>query len=177
LRAEWLRWELVGVPVIFLSGSALHFAFEWCGRSPLIAPFAAVNESVWEHLKLAFWPAVVYAIIEYVAFGKHVAGFGLAKSVGILAMPLCIVLLFYGYKALLGHHVLWLDILIFLVAVAVGQVSSYVLIAAGHEHAGLGWVGLAAVVLPGLCFAGFSFRPPRLPIFRDSVTDKYGLQQ
>jgi hypothetical protein len=177
LRAELLRWELIGIPVIFFSGSALHFAFEWCGGSPLLAPFAPINESVWEHLKLAFWPAVVYASIEYVAFGKHVAGFGLAKSVGILAMPLCIVLLFYGYKSLLGHHVLWLDILIFLVAVAVGQVSGFLLLAAEHGPAGPGRVALAALVLLGLCFAAFSFWPPRLPIFRDSVTGRYGLQQ
>jgi len=46
LRAECLRWELVGVPLIFFSGSALHFAFEWCGPAPITAPFAAVNESV-----------------------------------------------------------------------------------------------------------------------------------
>jgi hypothetical protein len=177
LRAGWLRWELVGIPIIFFSGSALHFAFEWCGRLPIVAPFAGVNESVWEHLKLAFWPAVVYAVVEYVAFGKVVAGFGLAKSVGILVMPVCIVLLFYGYKALLGHHILWLDILIFLVAVSMGQMSSYLLLAAGHGHAGVGRVGLAGLVLLGLCFAAFSFRPPRLAIFRDSVTGKYGLQQ
>ena len=177
MRAELLRWELVGIPIIFFCGSALHFAFEWCGRSPIVAPFAAVNESVWEHLKLAFWPAVVYAVVEYFAFGRDVAGFGWAKSAGILAMPLCIVLLFYSYKALLGHHILWLDILIFLVAVSVGQVSSYLLLAAGHRHARLGWVGLVALVLLGLCFAAFSFKPPQLPIFRDSVTGRYGLQQ
>lgn len=177
LRAELLRWELVGIPIIFCCGSALHFAFEWCGRLPIVAPFAAVNESVWEHLKLAFWPAVLYAVVEYAAFGKDVAGFGVAKSVGILAMPLCVVLLFYGYKALLGHHVLWLDILIFLVAVSVGQASSCLLLAAERRHAGLEWVGLAALFLLGLCFAAFSFRPPRLPIFQDSVTGKYGLQQ
>ena len=99
----------------------------------------------------------------------------MAKSVGILAMPLCVVLLFYGCKALLGHHVLWLDILIFFVAVSVGQVISYLLLATGHRHAGLGLVGLSGLVLLGLCFAAFSFKPLQLRIFRDSVTGEYGI--
>ena len=177
VKAEWLRWELVGIPLIFLAGSALHFVFGWCGRAQIVAPFAAVNESVWEHLKLAFWPSVVYAVIEYVAFGRRIVGFGSAKAAGILVMPMCIVLLFYGYKALLGHHVLWLDILIFLVAVSAGQVSSCILLSVGYGPLKLGWVALLMSVLLGIAFVVFTFRPLRLPIFRDSVTGRYGLQR
>ena len=177
MKAQWLRWELVGIPLIFFAGSALHFAFDWCGRRPIVAPFAAVNESVWEHLKLAFWPAVVYAVFEYVAFGKDAAGFIPSKSVGVLLMPICIVILFYGYKALLGHHVLWLDILIFFIAVCVGQVSSYLLLAAGRQHGRPGWFSLLAVALLGASFVVFTFWPPRLPIFRDSVSGRYGLRR
>jgi hypothetical protein len=177
VKVEWLHWELVGIPLIFFSGSALHFAFEWCGRLPVVAPFAAVNESVWEHLKLAFWPAVVYAAVEYLAFGRDTVGFCAAKSAGVLAMPLCIVILFYGYKALLGHHVLCLDILIFLVAVSVGQMSSWFLMLRGHRSAPFTLTGLVAVALLGACYAVFTFTPPRLPIFRDSATGAYGLKR
>jgi hypothetical protein len=176
MAAQWLRWELAGIAVIFFSGSALHFAFDWCGRAAIVAPFVPVNESVWEHLKMAFWPAVVYAATEYFAFGGDAAGFLAAKSAGVLLMPLCIVLLFYGYTALLGHHVLWLDILIFLVAVSAGQVGSYFLLAAERLDGGFGRLGLAAVALLGASFVAFTFRPPRLPIFRDSPTGTYGVQ-
>ena len=176
MRAESLVWELLGIPLIFSSGSALHFAFGWCGRTPLVAPFAAVNESVWEHLKLAFWPSVAYAAVEYMAFGKDTASFATAKSTGILLMPICIVLLFYSYKALVGHHVLWLDILIFLVAVSAGQTISCLLMAAGPADTSRGWVGVLAVALLGVSLAFLTFSPPRLPLFRDSVTGRYGLQ-
>lgn len=104
MRPPVLRWELLGIPLIFFCGCALHFAFEWSGRLPVVASFAAVNESVWEHLKLAFWPSVAYAVLEYIAFGESEANFVIAKSTGILIMPLCIMVLFYGYTALLGHH-------------------------------------------------------------------------
>lgn len=95
------RWELLGILLIFFSGTLLHFVFEWCGRLTVIAPFVAVNESVWEHLKLAFWPAVFYALLEYRFIGRRVANFPIAKGLGIFLMPFLIVVLFYAYTALL----------------------------------------------------------------------------
>jgi len=45
--------------------------------------FSAVNESVWEHLKLSFWPALPYSLLEH----RHLRGrtdrFLPAKAVGI----------------------------------------------------------------------------------------------
>ena len=38
---------------VSLLGTLLHFTYRWSGRNPLIAP---VNESVWEHMKLLFFP-------------------------------------------------------------------------------------------------------------------------
>ena len=176
-KAALLRWELLGIPLIFFSGSALHFAFEWSGRPLVVAPFAAVNESVWEHLKLAFWPALAYALIEYGFFGRHAANFAIAKAVGILLMPLLIVLLFYGYTALLGHHVLWLDIFIFFIAVAGGQLASYGLLISKLASGRWNVAGFAAVLLLALGFAVFTFATPRLGIFRDSTTGAYGVSR
>ena len=61
-------WEIAGSVIISLSGSLLHFAFDVLGTWPPVALFAAVNESVWEHLKLAFWPSLTYALIEWRVF-------------------------------------------------------------------------------------------------------------
>ena len=66
-RKRALAWELAGVPFIFCIGALLHFVYEWAGAWWPLALVAAVNESVWEHLKLAFWPSVIYAAVEYVA--------------------------------------------------------------------------------------------------------------
>jgi hypothetical protein len=177
MAASQLRWELVGIALIFLCGSALHSAFAWSGRLAILAPFLAVNESVWEHLKLAFWPSIIYALVEYVFFGRHAANFAFAKSVGIVLMPLTIVILFYGYTALSQHHILWVDILIFFIAVAAGQLVSYRLLRAGWSSDGLNVVGLAAVLLLAAGFALLTFAPQPLAIFRDSTTGTYGISQ
>jgi hypothetical protein len=36
-----------------LLGSVLHFLFDWTKHNRFIAFFSAVNESYWEHIKIA----------------------------------------------------------------------------------------------------------------------------
>ena len=102
-----IAWQVTGFVFIVMIGIPLHSGFAWFGQAPAIAWLTPVNESTWEHLKLAFWPAVVYGTVEYVVFGKDVAGFGLAKSVGILAMPLGIVTLKDLVEPITGELMSW----------------------------------------------------------------------
>ena len=104
-------------------GSFLHFAFELSRFHKGIAVAAAVNESVWEHLKLGFWPAVFWALIEY-PFLKR-SNFIAAKAVSFYVIPFSFVVLFNVYTTILGHDSLVLDILIFVIAIIMGQFASY----------------------------------------------------
>ena len=45
-----------------LAGAGLHFVYELCPL-PIVGLFAPVNESVWEHLKLFFWPFLAAAFV------------------------------------------------------------------------------------------------------------------
>ena len=47
------RQILAGVPVLFLAGTLIHFLYGLSGEFFLVGLLAPVNESVWEHLKLA----------------------------------------------------------------------------------------------------------------------------
>lgn len=171
-QARVRRWETVGIVFIILVGPTLHFAFEWSGYWRPIAWLATVNESVWEHLKLAFWPAVVFAMAEYVAFGARVPGFWAAKGVGIALMPALIVGLFYAYTAALGESFLPLDILIFFAAVAIGQWTSYRLLSRPRPVPN---PAIALLIALALAFVLFSYHTPRTGLFRDSPTGGYGI--
>ena len=81
---------------ISLLGGVLHFTFGWSGYNPVVGIFSAVNESVWEHLKLGFWPALLYMIIEY-RFLKAANNFFLAKTVVPYTMTAIIPAIFYSY--------------------------------------------------------------------------------
>jgi len=175
VKKSILRWELGGILFIVVLGSLLHFVFEWSGNWAPVGAIAAVNESVWEHLKLAFWPALVYAAVEYGRFGKSANNFFFAKTVGIYLMPITIVVLFYSYKAILGYGLLIADIMIFVVAVIVGQLVSYRLLVASPLPRNINRFAPIALVVLGVLFVLFTFYPPHVPLFRDSPTGGYGI--
>jgi len=175
MKRSVLRWELVGIGVIFIAGSLFHFLFEWAGGWPPVGVIAAVNESVWEHLKIAFWPALFYAIIEYPFLRRYTKNFFIAKAIGIYVMPAVIAAIFYAYTAIFGEEILIVDILIFLVAVALGQLASYQILTLKQWPRWLCGVGVVMVVLLAVALGVFTFYPPELGIFRDAVSGGYGI--
>ena len=170
-----LKWELLGIIVKSVLGTILHFAFEWSGEFLPLGIIAAVNESVWEHLKIAFWPALLYAILEYRFLKSFTNNFVIAKATGIYAMPITIAVLFYAYTAATGREILVVDILIFLIAIAVGQLISYKILTARQLPSWLNKLGLILLVSLAIAFCVFTFYPPHLPIFRDAITGTYGI--
>ena len=170
-----LFYELAGIAFIIVFGSILHFTFEWAGHQAIVGVFSAVNESVWEHLKLGFWPAIVFALIEFKYLKKSTNNFLFAKTIGIYLIPIIITVLFYSYTAILGESILVIDILTFIIAVIVGQLVSYRLLTWKTLPYNLDKVSLIALILLGLAFVLFTFYPPQLPMFQDPITGEYGI--
>ena len=63
------KTQIVVTIVSIILGTILHFTYEVLEENIVVGAFSAVNESVWEHLKLIFFPMLIVAIIEY--FNKH----------------------------------------------------------------------------------------------------------
>lgn len=172
-----MRLELLGIVPIVLLGSAMHFAFAWSGGWRPLAIVAAVNESVWEHLKLAFWPAIVWALVVRRLAQPPVAAYWLAKALGLLAVPLTVVVLYYSYKALLDRNILALDIGIFLVAVAVGQLTAAVLLGS-LERRPAAWLhplGSVLLLVQVLAYSLFTYLPPPFVLFEEERSGRYGI--
>jgi hypothetical protein len=174
-RKRILFYELAGIVFIIVFGSILHFTFEWAGNQAIVGVFSAVNESVWEHLKLGFWPAIVFALIEFKYLKKSTNNFLFAKTVGIYLIPITIVVIFYSYTAILGESLLVIDILSFIIAVIVGQFVSYKLLTSKTLPYNLDMVSLIALILLGVAFVLFTFYPPQLAMFQDPITGEYGI--
>ena len=170
-----LKWELIGIVVISVLGSLLHFAFELSGELALVGIFAAVNESIFEHLKLTYWPTLVYAACTYGILRKSASNFIIAKTVGVYVMPITIVVLFYTYTTITGTEILIVDILIFVVAVALGQLTSYKLLTMKRFPNSLHWMALVILVALAVIYGIFTFYPPQVPFFQDPVSGTYGI--
>jgi hypothetical protein len=169
-------YELVGIVFIIALGSMLHFTFELSGDNPVVGAFSAVNESVWEHLKLVFWPALLFMFIEYVVLRKKViSNFALAKTAGIYLAIVIIPVVFYAYTTITGESIFLLDIATFIFAVIIGQLFSYRLLTYKKLSEGFNRMFLVLLVLLGIAFVLFTFYPPQLVVFRDPVTGRYGI--
>jgi hypothetical protein len=168
-------YEFIGVVFIISLGSALHFTFALSGNQPIIGAFSAVNESVWEHLKLAFWPSLLLTAIEYPLLKKAATNFFTAKAIGVYLMITIIPLVFYSYTALSGKSIFAIDISTFVFAVIVGQLLSYKLLTYRQLNKNLNKIAVAAIILLAFAFVLFTYYTPQLQIFRDSATGKYGI--
>ena len=72
IKRRLIFWEIGSFIWIALAGSALHFAFELSEFWQPLALFSSVNESTWEHLKMYFWPGLIYALVQY-TYTKDIA--------------------------------------------------------------------------------------------------------
>jgi hypothetical protein len=84
---------VLGFLFITATGMLLHFVYEWSGQRKWVALIGAVNESTWEHMKIAVIPAFVWSIVEILLFGNH-PNFIAARLVAVATILLSIPLLF-----------------------------------------------------------------------------------
>ncbi|MCX8151328.1 MAG: DUF6512 family protein [Candidatus Bathyarchaeota archaeon] len=170
-----LKTEIAGTIFIILLGIALHFTYSLSNSNPLVGLFSAVNESVWEHLKLAYWPAMFWTLITTIFSRKKVNNFLAARAIGALIMVTFIPAVFYSYTTFTGESILAIDITSFFAAVIVGQLVSYRLFRFRKLPLIITVTTSAALVMLATSFIVFTFYPPHLPIFQDTTTGNYGV--
>lgn len=156
---EVLKWRCFFSAIVVIStGSLLHFAWEWSGQSTIVAVFAATNESTWEHLKLAFWPALALAPIQRKLYGSF-PGWLPATAIRCILPSIVIVTLFYAYTALLGTHHLAADLAIFAIAIFAGEFFGHAALTREFgARARSGALGL--LILAAVLFSTLTFKPP-----------------
>lgn len=173
------RWILLGIPVLFIVGFFMHYIYEWSGNSTIVGIFAPVNESVWEHLKLTFWPMLIWWITGYVIFAKSnkisASQWFSSCTFAELVCPLVVLCFYYTYTGAFGIESLILDIFSLFLGVAVAQgLALHVYKYAGFSQNYL-YILVAILILLAVTFTVFTFTPPHIPLFKDSVTGKYGI--
>ncbi len=168
--------EIIGTLFIIFLGTALHFTFASSGNNPVVGVFSAVNESVWEHLKLPFWPSIFWLLFLIRPTRNRISNFFLAKAVGIILMLVIIPLVFYSYTAF-TKEILAIDIATFIIMVIVGQIVTNRLYKLEKRPRSrlTETVAITIIALLVILFIIFTFYPPHLSIFMDPETGHYGI--
>ncbi len=144
----------------------MHFVYSDILKNVFTALIAPINESVWEHMKLAYIPLFLFSIIEYTILKyKNLSKFLFVKAVEIYIIMTTIVVSFYGYTWILGKNILVFDILTYILAVIVGQIFSYKILKNNISNKNYLWAGILLTVALILLFSFFTFWPPNISMF------------
>lgn len=176
VRKSLRHWEIIGFLTVCAVGTLLHYVFHWSGDNTLVAAFAGVNESTWEHMKLLFIPYFVFTMLEFTVFAEPFRNFFAAKAAAGLVGLLLIPVLHYTIAGMFGEPPSWVNVVIFYVSAAVMYLTSYRLLSTLSLRGGI-WQLAGFVLLWVLMFLFilFTYRTPRLPLFRDPSTLQYGI--
>ena len=167
-------WQLVGFAVTSLVGTVLHFLYEWLGGALWIAPFSGVNESTWEHMKLLFWPMLLFAFVQSFFFRER-EDFWCIKLRGTLLGLALIPVLFYTYNGAVGASPDWLNIAIFFISAAAVYLYEARLFFKNTLCCALPKAAIALLCVIALLFVVFTFATPRIGLFSDPLTGGFGI--
>ena len=161
-------WQLWGFAVTAVGGTLLHFLYDWLGEAIWIAPFSGVNESTWEHMKLMFWPMLLFAVVQSRFFG-HRGDFWRVKLRGILLGLGLIPIIFYTYNGVIGHSPDWINIAIFFISAAASYIYETKLFNTHRLQPRPPQGAIVTLALIALLFIVFTFAAPPLDIFKDPL--------
>jgi len=167
-------WQLAGFLFTSVFGTFLHFLFELTGGSTAAALFSAVNESIWEHIKLIYYPMLIFSLLEYGVWGKERTDFWCIKLRGMMLALVLIPSLYYTYTGALGISASWFNVTIFFLTAAAVFCRETKQLQEGRACRLPEWAAAGLLFALGGLFLYFTFAPPRIPLFRDPVTGTYG---
>lgn len=174
MKKDISLWQYAGFVFTAVLGTLLHFLYGWTGGSLLAAPFSAVNESTWEHMKLLYFPMLIFALIQSCFFRER-RDFWCIKLAGSLTGLALIPVLFYTLGGIFGGTPDWLNIAIFFISAAIAFLVEARLFKGDGLPCRAPFLAVAVIVLIGVLFVVFTFITPQIPLFRDPLSGSYGL--
>lgn len=147
-----------------LLGTLNHFVYDWSGQNVVAGLFTPVNESIWEHIKLLFFPMLLFTLYVQLRYGKEYPCLTVSLLWGILLGSLLIPVLYYSYTGALGFHRAAIDIAIYYISVFVAFCKSYFHYKLRNNCSNI-FVPRFLILSLFAAFLVFTFVPPQIPLF------------
>ena len=158
------RGIIIGILFVLAAGSLSHFLYDWSSRQSVIGLFTPVNESVWEHMKLLFFPMLLFSLFMAGKLKNRYPCVISALCFGILAGTVCIPTLFYAYTFAAEKSIFILDLAIFLFSTITAFFLAYQLTLSCRMQA---YTAVLCILVCALfaCFIVFNYHPPSFGMF------------
>ena len=158
------RYLIIGTIFVIVLGTLSHFFYEWSNNNFVVGFFSPVNESTWEHMKLVFFPMLLFSLIANYRLKSIYPCITSSLLFGILLGTILIPIFFYTYTGILGYNVLVLDLITFILAVICSFSSVYrlTLSCRMQNHTTILFIAVCVVFV---CFILFTVYPPSIALF------------
>ena len=135
--------------------------------------FAAVNESTWEHIKIALTPTLLWGLVDGFIYGSN-PNYFFAKFISLISIIILMPALYYSHKAIIKKELFILDIISFYIVIISSQYLFYILLRINAIPYIIQYLSCAGIFL---VFGGYmihTLMPVKSFLFKDPITNKYG---
>ena len=175
MNKKVLRLEIFGFIFTCAIGTLMHFVFEWSGNNPIVGLFCPVNESVFEHLKMLFFPYLIWTFIEAIKLSQDKFNVYTAKLIGITSGMLITLAVFYISAGMFGRYFEAVNIASFFIGVLFAYIISYNIINYSKGKGLINGISFALLIIIAIMFIFFTLSPAHIPFFLDFKTQTFGI--
>lgn len=165
----------IGMILIAIVGTLLHFTYEISHHNKFVAIFSAVNESTWEHIKICMTPTILWSLYDGYVYGMN-SNYLIGKSLCLLTIILLIPILFYTYTLFTKKSILFIDVICFYITVICSQMVFNYFINIKELPFIYTYLSCILLFIEVSAYMFLTFRPLKNFIFKDPITNKYGLE-
>lgn len=183
---KFLFMEILGAIVVSAMAVIFHNLYDLTDRNFYLGLISATNESVFEHIKIIFFPYLIWSIIEYILLKPDES----KKFITIKLIVLCVisslvVIFYYTYVGIIGYNIMALDIASAFIYVIIGFIWSYKWITSkGKKNIystdifsnGLYYFSIVLFVISIVSLIYFTINPIKIPLFYDTESKIYGMK-
>jgi hypothetical protein len=162
-----------------------HFTYQWSGCNWAVGLLVAVNESVFEHVKILVLPILLFwficCIISIVWFRHHVvhciAEYVIAANTAVYSGVIFLIAVYLVVSVGIGYESLWFDIFLFVVSAFVSQITGAFFLWLTQTHflyTRCAPVSVVTLILAVACHMLFTDYFPNIPVIFEDPRGFYG---
>ena len=170
-----MNFTIISIIIISIIGTISHFLYDIFKHNKIVGLFTSVNESTWEHIKIALTPTIIWGLIDGYIYGMN-PNYFLAKFVSLISIIILMPLLYYGYRYLFKKDNTIINIIIFYIVIICSQYLFYNLISMDKVNYYIQYISCIGTFITFACYMIFTLMPIKNFLFKDPISNKYGFK-
>lgn len=154
-----LKRKIIGFFVVGVLGTLFHFAYDFFNRPLILSFMLPIDESIFEHLKLIFFPTIIYMLIDLKINKENRREYFISYIYNIFIANIITIVFFYTYYGMFGINVDFINIAIYFIAILSIFINlSEITTISRTKAIILGIIMLASLII-------FTYYKPNIPFF------------